>query len=83
MVKSKHSSIHLELRTALKVLKMSAGVSGMYEEEEGEDEMPDRSDPKFLSAARHAAFAESRTLAAGGEVDWPLNPAVGAASEPK
>jgi hypothetical protein len=54
----------------------------MHEEEEGDDQMPDRSDLKSLSAACHTAFAEVRTVAGGGEVDWPLNPAVHAASEP-
>jgi hypothetical protein len=54
----------------------------MQKEEEGDEHMPDRSDLKPVSAARHMAFAEVRTVAAGGEVDWPLNPAVGAASEP-
>jgi hypothetical protein len=53
----------------------------MHEEEEGDEKMPDRSDLKFVSAARHPAFAEVRTVAAG-EVDWPLNPAVRAATEP-
>jgi hypothetical protein len=54
----------------------------MHEVEEGDDQMPDRSELKPVSAARQAAFAEVRTLAGAGEVDWPLNPAVHVASEP-
>jgi len=55
----------------------------MHEEEDGDEHMPDRSDLKSVSAARHAAFAEVRLGAAGGEIDWPLNPAVRAAPEPQ
>jgi hypothetical protein len=55
----------------------------MQEEEQGDEYMPDRSDLKSVSAARHAAFAEIRLVAAGGEIDWPQKPAVGAASEPQ
>jgi hypothetical protein len=55
----------------------------MHEEEAGEEHMPERSDLKSVSAARHAAFAEVRSLAADGEIDWPLCPVVRAASEPQ
>jgi hypothetical protein len=72
----------LKFEALLRFLRWSEGVSGMHEAEEGDDAMPDRSDFKSVSAARHAAFAEVRTVAGGGEVDWPLNPAVHVASEP-
>jgi hypothetical protein len=58
-------------------------MSGMHEEEGGDKQMPDRSDLMCVFAARLAAFAEVRSVAAaGGEIDWPLNPAVRAALEP-
>ena len=56
---------------------------GMREELEGDDRMPERSELKPVRAARLGAFFDVESVAAaGGEVDWPLNPAVGAASEP-
>jgi hypothetical protein len=58
-------------------------MSGLHEEEEDDEHMPDRSDLLRVFAPRLAAFAEVRSVAAtGGDTDWPINPAVRAASEP-
>jgi hypothetical protein len=58
-------------------------MSGMHEEEEGNEHMPDCPDLLRVFAARLVAFAEVRSLSAtGGEIDWPINSAVRAASEP-
>jgi hypothetical protein len=54
----------------------------MHEEEKGEEHMPERSDLKPVRATRLGAFFDVHVVAAGGEVDWPLIPVVGAASEP-
>ena len=54
----------------------------MHEEEDGDEHMPDRLDLK--SAGRLGAFFDVHSIAAGGgDVDWPLSPAVHAASEPQ
>ena len=58
-------------------------MSGKQEEEEGDEHMLDRSDLLRVFTARLAAFADVRSVAAaGGEIDWPINPIVRAASEP-
>jgi len=58
-------------------------MSDVHEEEEGDEHMPDRSDLLRVFAARLVAFADVRSMAAAsGEIDWPINPAVRAASEP-
>jgi hypothetical protein len=56
----------------------------MHEEEEGEEHMPDRSHLKSVRATRLGTFFHVHSVAAGGgEVDCPLNSAVGAGSEPQ
>jgi hypothetical protein len=54
----------------------------MHEEEKSEEYMPDRSDFKSVPAGRLGAFFDVHSVAASGEIDWPLNTAVRAASEP-
>ena len=58
-------------------------MSDLHEDEEGDEHMPDRSDLLRVFAGRLAAFSDIRSVAdAGGDIDWPLAPAVRAASEP-
>jgi hypothetical protein len=55
----------------------------MHEEEQDEEHMPERSDLKPVRATRLGALFDVHVVAAaGGEIDWPLNPALGGASEP-
>jgi hypothetical protein len=56
----------------------------MDDRTERDEHMPDQSDlAKRLSAGRVGALLEGQPcIAAGGEVDWPLNPATSAGSDP-
>ena len=49
----------------------------MHEEEGGDVTMPDRSD-LAKPASRLGALGDLHLLVTGGEIDWPLNAAVGA-----
>jgi hypothetical protein len=73
----------LNFEALLRSLERSARLSDLHEEEEGDEHMPDRSDLLRVFAARLAASADVGVVAAaGGDIDWPLAPAVRAASEP-
>ena len=53
----------------------------MHEEEESDEHMPDRSEVA-RAASRLGVLGDLNLIVAGGEIDWPLNPVVGAAPEP-
>ena len=59
-------------------------MSDMHEEEENDERMPERADLwSTVPAARLKSFVEVQSsVAGGGDIDWPLNLAVGGASEP-
>ena len=59
-------------------------MSDMHEVEETDERMPEHSDLwRTVPASRFKSFVEVESIVAGGgDIDWPLNLTVGAASEP-
>ena len=84
-MKLKFLSIHLEVRSALKGQGTEPLLmSDMHEVEETDEQMPEHSGLwRTVPAARLKSFVEVESIVAGGgDIDWPPNLAVGAASEP-